>query len=452
MVLKLGIVAHLTRVLAPEGFGILGWGTALVSYLVLLSTFGLDIVGTREAARQTGDHLTLVEHIIGVRLMIGSVLLVVMVVVLWSLPVSTLLRMVLIAQGGMLVVQALDVEWFYRGIERMRAVAVRNLTADVAQLIGVLAWVRDPTDIVKAAWISTAAMGLVASGMLMSYFRDFGWILPRVDRTVWAKLVRPAAPLALAALMVAVYYSSDRLMLGWLRGAGDVGQYEAAYRLMGVVVAPGHILSQAYFPSLVAGAESQALRLTHGKEYATLMMAIGWPLAAIMAVLAEPVMVWFAGTAYQAAALPLAILMGSVAAVYLNVVLGQSLLAWNYNRMYLIAVTSGAVFNVGANLFLIPKYGAAGAAAATVGAELVAMMVVAYGYRKATGSLPLGAAWKAGVLAGGAAGATWWLLQAGLPAWSAAAGGGMSALSAVMGWAAWRGIRLRGIIESAIRG
>ncbi|MHB8336405.1 MAG: oligosaccharide flippase family protein [Ignavibacteriaceae bacterium] len=50
-IIALITAAYLGRALKPEGFGILGFATAFVSYFLLMVNFGLDTYGTRETAK-----------------------------------------------------------------------------------------------------------------------------------------------------------------------------------------------------------------------------------------------------------------------------------------------------------------------------------------------------------------------------------------------------------------
>lgn len=430
MLLKLGVAAHLTRVLAPEGFGVLGYGLALVSFFGLLGSLGLDVLGTRQAARQQGSVGALTGEIVGLRLALSSAAFALYGLTLAVAPMDGSVRTVLLVQGVIMVFQSLDVEWLYRGIERMGPVAVRNVVADALQLAGVLLFVRSPEHLLRAALITTGAAAIVTAGMWASYRRDFGVLRLRLDLAAWRKLLRPALPLATSALMITVYYSSGRLFLGWLRGVDEVGQYEAAYRLMGVVLAPSQILYQAFFPSLAQAFGDVGAMRARGQAFAEVMVAVGLPLAALVAVSAAPLIVWFAGTDYAASARPLMILMVTAAVTYVNIVLGQSLLGWNADRPYLEAVALGAVLNVALNVALIPTYGATGAALATFASEVAALLRVAVAYRVLTKGLPWIPLGRATVTASAGAAATWALLREGTPLAVALVLGGMVVLGA----------------------
>lgn len=414
MLLKLAVAAHLTRVLAPEGYGALGFGLALVAYFTLAVTMGLDTLGTREVARYPDKARVLASDVVGLRLLLSGVAYAGLVGCVLLLPISVAARVVLLVQGGVLFAQAADVEWLYRGVERMWQVAFRNVVADVLQFVGVVVFVRDPGDVVLAAAASTAAAVLVAGGLLVSFRRDFGGLRLRWAWTRWRTLLRSSAALAASALMVAVYYNSGKLMLGLLRGTEEVGFYEAAYRLLGLVLAPSQILYQAFFPSLaIASGDREAMRV-RGEAFAQVALGVGLPLAAIGAIVAGPAVEAFAGAAFAPAAGPFAVLMANAALVYVNVVLGQALLAWGAHGSFARAVAAAAVVNIALNAVAIPHYGAVGAAWAMAASEAVAMVGVAVAYRARTDGLP----WRPLLGAGGVA-----LVGAAMPAGAASLAG-----------------------------
>lgn len=369
MVLRLGIGAYLARTLAPEGFGILGFGFSLVSYFSLAVALGLPTLGTREAARAPGTVPDLAGHILAIRLSLAAVASAVYVVVVVALPQPAAVRAVLLVQGLVLLIQALDVEWVYQGVERMGVLAVRNVVADVLQAVGVLLLVRQPDDVLPAAVASTAAAALVVVGLLRTYRRHFGRLRLHYDRVAWRALLRPALPIAASSLAISVYLNLDKLMIGLMRTQAEVGLYEAAYRLVGMSQVGAVILSQAFFPALASAWGDRAQTAGHIDAYARAMFAFGLPVTAGGALLAGPLVVLYAGPAYAGAAPALAVLLGSAAVSYLNMVYGQPLPAWDRQRAYAVAVAVGAAANFGLNLVLIPRYGIVGAAWATLIAE-----------------------------------------------------------------------------------
>jgi PST family polysaccharide transporter len=104
------------------------------------------------------------------------------------------------------------------------------------------------------------------------------------------------------------------------------------------------------------------------------MVLLGVGVGLGVTLLAGPVIEVLYGDAYQASAEVLRIHVWAGVFVFLGVASGKWLLAENLQRLSLQRTLSGAVANVLFNLLLIPLYGSAGAAWATLLSYAVAGM------------------------------------------------------------------------------
>lgn len=64
---------YLARVISPEGFGIIGYATAFVSYFLLFIDFGFDIISVKKIANDKSQIEKYVNNIISFRLLIASI-------------------------------------------------------------------------------------------------------------------------------------------------------------------------------------------------------------------------------------------------------------------------------------------------------------------------------------------------------------------------------------------
>jgi PST family polysaccharide transporter len=85
-----------------------------------------------------------------------------------------------------------------------------------------------------------------------------------------------------------------------------------------------------------------------------------------MTFLSEPLMRFLYGDQYLAAGPVLAIHIWAGLFVFLGVARGAWIIAEGATRIALLTTSSGAVINVMLNLYLVPRYGAIGAAIAAV--------------------------------------------------------------------------------------
>lgn len=368
---------YLARVLGPAGYGVLGFGGALLSYFALAVVLGLDLIGTRETARRPHAVRHLAGDILGVRIALAVAMSALYLAAVGSLDKPLEYRLALGVLGLSLPFQAVNMEWVFMGTEQMRALAFRNVVAAGSSLVLAFAFVRSEADVVWAA--GALAVGTVAGTLLLGadYWRQYGTVRPKVRPRRWAVLLRSALPVAASALMIAVYYSLDRVLLGFLRTEAEVGLYEAAYKVFAAAVVPSTVCYQAFFPLLSAARGDAAQRLATTRSYARAMMALGPAVAVGGGLLAYDITLAVYGAEYASSGGVLSLLMVSAGLVYVANVYAQPLLAWGLERRFLMATAAGAAVNTGLNVLLIPKHGASGAAVATVAAEVAALLGMA---------------------------------------------------------------------------
>lgn len=390
MALNFATWAYLARVLEPEPYGQLGVGLALVGYFVLGVTLGFDAIGMREIARRPERVSRLVSDLVALRLLLCIVAVAAYLALVWALPRPLAYKGVLTLLGLQLVARAVQLDWVFIATERTAVVAGRELAASVLMLLGTLLVVRQPSDVAWAAVLVVGAPLLSSAGMWVSYRRVFGRLQLRMDRGAWLVLLRPALPLAASAFMIEVYTSLDRLMIEGYRTTAEAGLYFAAYKVLSLAIVPAAVLNPAFFASLAAAlGDRQAMR-ERGRAYARALLAFGVPIALAGPFLAEDVVVLINGPEYASAGLALAVLLVNAGVIHLNTALGTPLMAWDLQTPYMWTVVAGGVANVILNVILIPTYGMAGAACATVLSEGAVGLGLVVVYRRATGDVPLG--------------------------------------------------------------
>jgi O-antigen/teichoic acid export membrane protein len=398
--LSLVTFAYLARTLEPERFGILGIGIALLGYFSLPVNLGLNVLGTRELARDHDRAADLASAIVSMRLVLVLVTLLAYLGVVSLLDKPLLFKTVLAAQGFSLFGQAISLEWVYQGVERMGVLAVRNAAVAVLALLGTLLFVRSPDDVVAAALVSVFALVAANGWLIGAYCRDFGRVRLRVDIRAWLRLSRPALPILASQVMISVFVSLDTLLLGFFRGEEAAGWYAAIYKLLAAVLIPSDILIQAFLPSLSHVYGTFAAMQERSRTFAKLLFSLGLPISLGGAILATDLVNLVYGPAYQPAAGALAILLVNALFVYANSAYGHPLIAWNRERSYMLAFSVGAVLNVLLDLLLIPKYGINGAAIGTLVCQAVVTIILATLHVRVAHQLYLGSFGRLSIVAG----------------------------------------------------
>ncbi|MEM1056572.1 MAG: flippase [Bacteroidota bacterium] len=410
---------HLARVLAPDAYGVLSFGLALLAYFLLTVSLGFDKYTVREIARDKATVRDLVSDVLSARLtlaLLSSIVYGTIVVLLHETPEAT---WALALMGAQLLVQAIRLDWVYQGIERMGIIAARDATASALTATVVLAFVREPSHLPLAALALVGAPLLSNASLFIAYARDFGMPRLRVDRPALRALFAASIPLAAASFVSEIYYSLDRLMLEAIRTTAEVGLYGAAYKVLGLALAPSAILSPAFFPALSTAYGDAAAMRQRSRSFARFMLASGVPLVVVAPFIATDLLTLLYGDLYAEAAAPLMLLLANGSVMYIAMTFGIPLLAWNRQVAYMRAVLVGGGANVILNVALIAPYGPTGAALATLLSEFAVLLAIGYIFSRETGHAHVGLiihACAVAILGAGLPAAAAWFL--GWPLWA----------------------------------
>lgn len=184
-------------------------------------------------------------------------------------------------------------------------------------------------------------------------------------------LVRATLPFAITAAGFMVYFRIDSVMLAALRGAEEVGWYNAAYRLVeGLIVVP-MLVQFAILPRLSQLHQEEPLavrRLT--RRAAKFLIAAAVVVAGLGTLEADRVVGLLYGAQYAHAVPSLRVLLVGVPFMFLWSLLTAVLNSTNRPLVPATGVLLGSLLNVVLNVFLIPVYGYLGASIATAAAEI----------------------------------------------------------------------------------
>src|ERR1035438_3518763 len=113
---------YLARILGVANFGILEFAGSILTYLLLIADFGLELWGTREASN-SADLPGLAARLVPLRLLLASVSFALLMALLPLFPHYPGLRAVLVLYGLTLFAQAVSLKWALMGQQNMSAVA-----------------------------------------------------------------------------------------------------------------------------------------------------------------------------------------------------------------------------------------------------------------------------------------------------------------------------------------
>jgi O-antigen/teichoic acid export membrane protein len=227
-----------------------------------------------------------------------------------------------------------------------------------------LGWTLNAPFVMVATLIS-AALGLVCAGLAMRRRRPRAIenILPAYDAAVWRRV---AIPLVILGATEALMNRTGVILLGWIADTKNAGIYSLAFNIALVVTLPRIAVNTSFAPvisDLYTRRDKETMQVLITRA-ASWTFCAGICIAAVLFLLAEPLLAWF-GAGYEAGVPALRILLisqvmaaGAGSQLYVMTMTG-------HERSAAVLLVSCAIVNAAASAVLIGMFGLAGAAIGT---------------------------------------------------------------------------------------
>ncbi|MEM7204012.1 MAG: flippase [Planctomycetota bacterium] len=263
----------------------------------------------------------------------------------------------------------------YQAREQMGYSAAIMLARNVARVLAFAVCLLCGTDLLALSLALMAASAMTALGAGIGVWRRIGvrWSRQRV-----APVIRDAAPFGLAIFGNLALMQSDVLMLGALAGPAATGVYHGCFRFLIVAELLPQAITMAVMPQFYRlGLERSTKLGLFYRSQAALLACAGVLGSALLATNADVLVALCLGEEYRSGGVILAIVAPLVFLRFLIVPIGDALAGVGQQRKLTEATWIALVVNVVTNCIVIPTYGAFGAAASTLLAQMVLFVLVA---------------------------------------------------------------------------
>lgn len=376
----------IARYLGPEQFGLLNFCIAFVALFAVFSKLGLDGIVVRDVVRD----VSLKEEILGTAFLLkltGGIVTVMITFAAISIlrpNDQTIWWLISIVATGV-IFQAFDAIdlWFQSKVQSKYSVLAKHL-AFLIIIVAKIVLIVMEAPLIAFVWAVFFESVLCAVGLVVAYrFKGYFISLWRVKLGRAKQLLSDSWPLILSGLAIAIYMHIDQVMLGEMTGDRAVGIYSAAARLSTVwYFIPVAILSSIYPSILEAKTASEHLYQTLTQKVFNLMSLLAYSIAIPISLISG----WFVATLYGGkyigAAPVLVIHIWAGLFVFLGVAREKWMITEGLTKFSFATTAIGAASNVLFNYFLIPRYGAVGAAVSTLASYSLAVLLSCLFYKR----------------------------------------------------------------------
>lgn len=374
------------RYLGPDRFGSFSYAIAFITLFTPIAQLGLKELVVRDIVREPAGRAEIMGTAFFLRLGGGAIAFAGASLSILLVRDEQVVRfMTAIVAFGLLFSAFETIElWFQSKVEAKYPVVARAVALIVASAAKVaMILLRAP--VVAFAAVAAFEMVAIAAGFLVVYrlrgFRLAEWRF-RLARA--RELLAQCWTLVLAGVLSIIYLRIDQVMLGGMLGDGAVGVYSTAVRLSEVWYFVPIAISTSVFPALVRARERDvALYGRRLQQLYDFLAGLALVTAIAVTIVAGPLVRILFGEQYAGAAPILSIHIWAGLFVFLRAGLGRWLITEGYMTFFFYSNAIGCAANVLLNLYLIPRYGGIGAAAASIVTYFLATFGACLVYRPA---------------------------------------------------------------------
>ncbi len=369
---------YVSHILLDTGVGKVAYAQNIASYFVTLAPLGVLSYGVKEIAI-TGNDIEKRNRTFTELFVINFISTTIFTGLYYLLISKTDIfrgnEMLLYVCGIQIVLNYINVDWFYQGLEEYGYITIRSFFVKIASFLLMFIMVRTKQDYINYAWITCIATGgnNIFNVIYMRHYVKFDFKKLNFMRHLGPELV-----LAGNILLSNFYSKIDVTMLGVLKGDAETGYYSNAFKIINIIMCLCAAITSTFLPRLsyyYQHDKKEFSKLVNKGTKYILFLTI--PAAVGLAMIAYLIVPGLFGESFRPAALTVVVLTPLILIKGIgSLICYQVAISSGNEKKQMVAYAVGAILNVLLNAMLIPRFAENGAAIASVVAELFINIIV----------------------------------------------------------------------------
>ncbi|OTP27620.1 oligosaccharide flippase family protein [Enterococcus mundtii] len=244
----LATTPYVTRIFTVEQLGIYAASLALVSFFVILASFGLPLYGSREIAKCNNNNRQLLfTQFFFFQIITSVISFFLYLITLQFIGANKFYYL----QSFLIIVNILDVSWFFIGIEEIKRTLLRNFLSRLFILITIFIFVKSTSDLDKYIFLNVLGT-LIGNITMILQLKKF------LKGPIVLKFINYSSVLECFNLFIPQILSSskntfDRLILLYITGNNSyVGLYDQSKKLINIIVSISNSATTAILPKMTS--------------------------------------------------------------------------------------------------------------------------------------------------------------------------------------------------------
>ncbi len=373
-ILRAIVVIYAARVLGAAGYGAFSYLVGLAGFFTIFADIGVRQIMIRSVSQHPdkADAYFATAFWLKVALLVVTSLIVIFVAPQFSKIPEAAALLPLVALLTIFDNVREFSAGYFRGRERMQFETLLTFSTNIAiMLFGFIILFAAPTvTAFTLTYVLAAGVGTVLGIVLLR--REFAKVIAAFNPALIMPILRAAWPVALLGSLGAFMLNTDVVVLNFYRTAAEIGYYAADQKIVQLLYIIPTIIAAGAFPVFSRFVQEERPRIRAlFEKVVRITFLLALPIVVGGLVLAPSIIRFLYGSSYLPATSAFRLLLLTPLILFPGVIMSNFLLARNEQKRIAPFVIGTSVGNILFDMLLIPPYGIAGSAVATLLAQLI---------------------------------------------------------------------------------
>lgn len=231
-------VPYISRIIGPDGYGIINYATAFIGYFTLIIAYGFDLTATRKISHNTNDNIyinNVVAEVITSRIFLFFLSVILFIISLFFFkPIQKDVFVAVILFVGC-ISSVLSPQYIYQGFQELKIFAKLNFIKGVLNTLLVFVFIKKATDYY---WIPilTTFFSMAISFYLYYYSRIlFNIKYKLVSLKKAFEVVNSEKTIFFSTVVISLYTTTNTIVLGFFADTKEIGYYTTSQNFLNIV-------------------------------------------------------------------------------------------------------------------------------------------------------------------------------------------------------------------------
>jgi O-antigen/teichoic acid export membrane protein len=384
-IVALIVFPYVSRVLGVSNIGVVSFVENTVNYFILFSTMGIGILGVREIAKAKGNKAELdkvFSNLFILSVILTSIVLCIYLIIITYFSKFNIYKGLFYIGSAKVIFTVFLIEWFYKGIENFKFIAIRNVIANLLYIGAIFIFIKDENDYwifllitVLLACVNSAVNFLYSKSVVSLNFKEINVFI----------FLKPALNLGSYMILTSMYTTFNVMYLGIVSNSIEVGFYWVALKIYSICLGFYSAFTTVMMPkmSLLASQEKDIEFNEIINKSFNFLFSVSVPIIVLCIIMAPQIIEILSGNGYEGAVIPMQIIMPLLVVVGIAQVLAiQIFMPKQKDKIILKSSIIGAAVSILLNFILVEKLGSIGTSLVLLSSEVSVTVYYLYQAKK----------------------------------------------------------------------